>query len=107
VAEFISARPKRKSAGSQKVRGFMSGIASRLLPVCSALSTEFAVALAGADHRSLRLRICWATGPKTEEGKVRSARRGFKRGIREMLREWTRIFREREIALKKNQTTTI
>ena len=48
-----------------------------------------------------------STGPKTEEGKVRSARRGFKRGIREMLREWARILREREIALKKNQTTTI
>jgi hypothetical protein len=42
-----------------------------------------------------------STGPKTAEGKARSARQGFKGGTREILRDWARVLREYEIALKK------
>ena len=42
-----------------------------------------------------------STGPKTPEGKARSAMRGFKGGTREMLRELARILREQAEALKR------
>ena len=35
-----------------------------------------------------------STGPKSPEGKARSAMRGFKGGTREMLRELARMLRE-------------
>ena len=42
-----------------------------------------------------------STGPKSEEGKTRSAMRGFKGGTREMLRELARMLREQTEALKR------
>lgn len=42
-----------------------------------------------------------STGPKSEEGKRRSAMRGFKGGTREMLRELARLLREQAEALKR------
>ena len=40
-----------------------------------------------------------STGPKSPEGKARSAMRGFKGGIRPMLRELARALREQRRAL--------
>jgi hypothetical protein len=43
-----------------------------------------------------------STGPKSAEGKARSAKRGFKGGeAREMLRELRRLLREQKEALKR------
>ena len=42
-----------------------------------------------------------STGPKSEEGKARSAIRGFKGGTREMLRELARMLRDQAEALKR------
>lgn len=42
-----------------------------------------------------------STGPKSEEGKARSAMRGYKGGTRKTLREVARILREQAEALKK------
>ena len=60
------------------------------------------------EHRAKRAELIrlwkpWekSTGPKTEAGKARSARRGFKGGTREMLREWARILREHAKELEK------
>ena len=40
-----------------------------------------------------------ATGPKSEEGKAKSARRGYKGGEREALRELRRILRAQAILI--------
>lgn len=60
------------------------------------------------EHRAKRAELIqrwkpWekSTGPKTAEGKARSARRGFKGGTREILREWARVLREHAIEFKK------
>jgi hypothetical protein len=42
-----------------------------------------------------------ATGPKSEEGKVRVSRNAFKGGTRAMLRELARLLREQGEALKR------
>ena len=42
-----------------------------------------------------------STGPKSEEGKRRSAMRGYKGGTRELLREVARLLREQAEALKR------
>ncbi len=42
-----------------------------------------------------------STGPKSAEGKARSARRGFKGGYREHLRELSRVLRESGEALRR------
>lgn len=42
-----------------------------------------------------------STGPKSEEGKQRSAMRGFKGGTRDLLRELARLLREQAEALKR------
>lgn len=59
------------------------------------------------EHRAMRAELIrrwkpWekSTGPKSPEGKARSAMRGFKGGTREMLRELARILREQTAALK-------
>ena len=59
------------------------------------------------EHRAMRAELIrrwkpWekSTGPKSPEGKARSAMRGFKGGTREMLRELARILREQAEALK-------
>ena len=53
------------------------------------------------EHRALRAELIrrwkpWekSTGPKTAEGKARSAMRGYKGGQREMLRELRRLMEE-------------
>ncbi|MEK0434486.1 MAG: hypothetical protein RL369_535 [Pseudomonadota bacterium] len=53
------------------------------------------------EHRAKRAELIrrwkpWekSTGPKTPEGKARSARRGYKGGTRELIREWSRVLRE-------------
>ena len=60
------------------------------------------------EHRAKRAELIrrwkpWekSTGPKTPEGKSRSASRGFKGGTREILREWARILRDHAIELQK------
>ena len=60
------------------------------------------------EHRAMRAELIrrwkpWekATGPKSPEGKARSAMRGFKGGTREMLRELGRMLREQAEALKR------
>lgn len=60
------------------------------------------------EHRAKRAELIrrwkpWekSTGPKTPEGKSRSAHRGFKGGTREMLREWARTLLEHAIELQK------
>ena len=60
------------------------------------------------EHRAMRAELIrrwkpWekSTGPKSEEGKARSAMRGYKGGMREMLRELAQILREQAEALKK------
>lgn len=42
-----------------------------------------------------------ATGPKSQEGKTRSAQRAFKGGQRAMLRELARLLREQVRVLKQ------
>ena len=42
-----------------------------------------------------------STGPKSPEGKARSARSGYKGGTREILRELARALREQAEALKR------
>jgi hypothetical protein len=42
-----------------------------------------------------------STGPKSAEGKERSARRAYKGGTRELLREMARLLREQAEALKR------
>lgn len=42
-----------------------------------------------------------ATGPKTKEGKARSAMRGFKGGWRAQLRELKRLLREQDQFLRR------
>ena len=58
------------------------------------------------EHRAMRAELIrrwkpWekSTGPKSPEGKARSARRGYKGGTREMLRELARILRKQADAL--------
>lgn len=60
------------------------------------------------EHRAMRAELIrrwkpWekSTGPKTEEGKRRSAMRGFKGGQREQLREVARLLREQAEELKR------
>ncbi len=60
------------------------------------------------EHRALRAALIrrwrpWenSTGPKSDEGKARSAMRGFKGGDRAMLREVARVLREQAEALKR------
>ena len=60
------------------------------------------------EHRALRAELIrrwrpWenSTGPKSDEGKARSAMRGFKGGDRAMLREVARVLREQAEALKR------
>jgi hypothetical protein len=60
------------------------------------------------EHRALRAELIrqwrpWekSTGPTTEEGKARSAMRGFKGGWRDQLRELGRLLREQAAALKR------
>ena len=60
------------------------------------------------EHRAMRAELIrrwkpWekSTGPKSPEGKARSAMRGFKGGTREMLRELGRMLREQAEALKR------
>jgi hypothetical protein len=60
------------------------------------------------EHRALRAELIrrwkpWenSTGPKSEDGKARSAMRGFKGGDRAMLREVARVLREQAEALKR------
>ena len=59
------------------------------------------------EHRAMRAELIrrwkpWekSTGPKSSEGKARSARRGYKGGTREMLRELARMLREQAESLK-------
>ena len=61
------------------------------------------------EHRALRAELIrrwkpWenSTGPKSEDGKARSAMRGFKGGHRAMLREVARVLREQAETLKRN-----
>ena len=61
------------------------------------------------EHRALRAELIrrwrpWenSTGPKSDEGKARSAMRGFKGGDRAMLREVARVLREQAETLKRN-----
>ena len=42
-----------------------------------------------------------STGPKTEAGKARAAMRGFKGGVRPLLRELARALREQQQALDR------
>ena len=42
-----------------------------------------------------------STGPKSAEGKERSAQRGYKGGVREMLREVARLLRAQREELKR------
>jgi hypothetical protein len=60
------------------------------------------------EHRAMRAELIrrwkpWekSTGPKSAEGKARSAMRGFKGGTREMLRELARMLQEQTEALKR------
>ena len=60
------------------------------------------------EHRALRAKLIqrwkpWekSTGPKSEEGKQRSAMRGYKGGTRDLLRELARLLREQAEALKR------
>ena len=60
------------------------------------------------EHRKLRAELIrrwrpWenSTGPKTEAGKARSARRGFKGNERALLVELRRLLREQENLLKE------
>ncbi len=60
------------------------------------------------EHRAMRAELIrrwkpWekSTGPKSPEGKARSAMRGFKGGTREMLRELGRMLREQAEALER------
>ncbi len=60
------------------------------------------------EHRALRAELIrrwkpWekSTGPKSAEGKARSAMRGFKGGSREILRELARMLREQAEAMKR------
>ena len=60
------------------------------------------------EHRRLRAELIrkwrpWekSTGPKSEAGKARSAKRGFKGGWRDQLRELSRLLREQGAALKR------
>ncbi len=60
------------------------------------------------EHRALRAALIrrwkpWenSTGPKSEDGKARSAMRGFKGGHRAMLREVARVLREQAETLKR------
>ena len=60
------------------------------------------------EHRKLRADLIrrwrpWenSTGPKTEEGKARSAMRGFKGNERALLLELRRLLREQESLLKE------
>ena len=59
------------------------------------------------EHRAMRAELIrkwkpWekSTGPKSEEGKARSAMRGFKGGHRAMLRELAKLLREHGEILK-------
>ncbi len=60
------------------------------------------------EHRALRAALIrrwkpWetSTGPKSEEGKARSAMRGFKGGHRAMLREVAHVLRKQAETLKR------
>ena len=60
------------------------------------------------EHRAMRAELIrrwkpWekSTGPKTTEGKARSATRGYKGGTREAIRELARMLREQAEALKQ------
>ena len=60
------------------------------------------------EHRASRANLIqrwkpWekSTGPKSEEGKQRSAMRGYKGGTRDLLRELARLLREQAEALKR------
>lgn len=60
------------------------------------------------EHRALKAESIrrwkpWekSTGPKTEEGKNRSAMRGFKGGQRALLRELARVLREQAAMVKR------
>lgn len=60
------------------------------------------------EHRAMRAALIrrwkpWekSTGPKSEDGKARSAMRGFKGGHRAMLREVARVLREQTETLKR------
>ena len=60
------------------------------------------------EHRALQAELIrrwkpWekSTGPKSAEGKARSAMRGFKGAARETLRELARMLREQAEALKQ------
>lgn len=60
------------------------------------------------EHRRLRAELIrqwqpWrcSTGPKTPEGKAKSALRGFKGGIRQQLRELARVLREQRDLLNR------
>lgn len=60
------------------------------------------------EHRALRSELIrrwkpWekSTGPKSEDGKARSAMRGFKGGDRAMLRDVARVLREQAETLKR------
>jgi hypothetical protein len=59
------------------------------------------------EHRAMRAELIrrwkpWekSTGPKSPEGKARSARRGFKGGQRVLLRQLARLLREQAQALR-------
>lgn len=60
------------------------------------------------EHRALRAELIrqwkpWekSTGPKSEEGKRRSAMRGYKGGTRQLLRDLARMLLEQAEALKR------
>ncbi len=60
------------------------------------------------EHRALRAKLIqlwkpWekSTGPKTPEGKDRSAKRGYKGGTRALLRALARVLREDAEALRR------
>lgn len=60
------------------------------------------------EHRAMRAELIrrwkpWekSTGPKSPEGKARSAKRGYKGGTRDLLRELARILRAQAEALKR------
>ena len=59
------------------------------------------------EHRALRAELIrrwkpWekSTGPKSPEGKAKSARRGYKGGTREELRQLARLLKEQAEELK-------
>ena len=61
------------------------------------------------EHRALRAKLihCWkpwemSTGPKSNEGKLKSSLRGFKGGERTLLRNLSKCLREQKKTVKSS-----